>query len=163
MLSWLCIFHLAICTTQGIKALSENKVTGLAHWSLVTPCHSFLIFFSIFLHSPKSSILRISLDTAEAGPRHSMILSRGQFFPSAALPSSVCWLWLVVFVVSWLHDECRSTGYHTFTTALQMRNEESGQKRDFLLSGMQILPICISLARCKGVWKYRKMRYLWWA
>ena len=73
MLSWLYIFHLAICTTQGIKALSENKVTDLTHRSLVSPCHSFLIFFSIFLHSLTSSILRISLDSAEAGPRHENI------------------------------------------------------------------------------------------
>ena len=67
MLSQLCIFHLAVCTTQGIKALSENKVRGLTHWSLVTPCHSFLISFSIFL---TSSIVRISMDSAEAGPWH---------------------------------------------------------------------------------------------
>ena len=76
MLSWLCIFHLAVCTTQGIKALSENNVTGLSHWCLVTPCHSFLISFSIFLHSPTSSILKISLDSAEAGPWHTVSLIR---------------------------------------------------------------------------------------
>ena len=27
---------------QGIKALFENKVMGLAHRSLVSPCHSFV-------------------------------------------------------------------------------------------------------------------------
>ena len=31
MLSRLCVFHFAQCTAQGIKARSENKVTGLAH------------------------------------------------------------------------------------------------------------------------------------
>ena len=66
MLSRLCVFHFAQCTAQGIKARSENKVTGLAHWSLVTPCYSFI-------HSPTSSILRVSLDSAEAGPRHWLI------------------------------------------------------------------------------------------
>ena len=66
MLSRLCVFHFAQCTAQGIKARSENKVTGLAHWSLVTPCYSFI-------HSPPSSILRVSLDSAEAGPQHWLI------------------------------------------------------------------------------------------
>ena len=42
MLSWLCIFHFVQCTTQGIKAPSENTVMGLAHWSLVPPCQFFL-------------------------------------------------------------------------------------------------------------------------
>ena len=42
MLSWLCIFHFVQCTTQGIKAPSENTVMGLAHWSLVSPCPFFL-------------------------------------------------------------------------------------------------------------------------
>ena len=40
--AWLCIFHFALCTTQGIKAPFENKVMGLAHRSLVSPCHSFV-------------------------------------------------------------------------------------------------------------------------
>ena len=44
-----CIFHLAVCTTQGIKALSENKVTGLAHWRLVTL--SFFPYLFLYLSS----------------------------------------------------------------------------------------------------------------
>lgn len=60
-----------------------------------------------------------------------MILSRSQFFPSATLPSLVFWLWVLVFVVSWLHDGCHSTRYHTFTTASQGGKEKSEQKRGF--------------------------------
>ena len=42
---WLCIFHLPLCTSQGIKVPFENKVMGLVHWSLVSPCHSFFFPF----------------------------------------------------------------------------------------------------------------------
>ena len=96
MLSWLCIFHLAVCTTQGIRALSENKLRGLAHWSLVTPCHSFFISVSIFLHSPTSSILRISLDSAEAGPRQKIdgeTVERVENFILQLFPNHCRW-WL---------------------------------------------------------------------
>ena len=41
---WLCIFHFPLCTSQGIKVPFENKVMGLAHRSLVSPCHSFFLF-----------------------------------------------------------------------------------------------------------------------
>ena len=44
LLSWLCILHFAQCTTQGIKVPSENKVMGLAHRSLASPCQSFFPF-----------------------------------------------------------------------------------------------------------------------
>ena len=41
---WLCIFHFPLRTSQGIKVPFENKVMGLAHRSLVSPCHSFFLF-----------------------------------------------------------------------------------------------------------------------
>ena len=40
--AWLCIFQFPLSTSQGIKASFENKVTGLAHQSLVSPYHSFV-------------------------------------------------------------------------------------------------------------------------
>ena len=46
---WLCIFHFPLCTSQGVKVPFENKVMGLAHWSLVSPCRSFLPFPSFSL------------------------------------------------------------------------------------------------------------------
>ena len=70
MLSWLCIFHLAVCATQGIKALSKNKVSGPRSPKKLGHPVSFFISLPIFLHSPTSSILKISLDSAEARPRH---------------------------------------------------------------------------------------------
>ena len=60
--AWLCIFHFALCTTQGIKAPFENKVTGLAHWSLVSLCHSFV--------RQCCSSWGYPLDPAEARPQH---------------------------------------------------------------------------------------------
>ena len=54
MLSWLCIFHLAVCTTQSIKALSENKIMGLAYRrSLVSSCLSFFLSYSLFQADPQ--------------------------------------------------------------------------------------------------------------
>ena len=41
---WLCIFHFPLCTSQGIKVPFENKVMGLTHRSLVSPCGSFFPF-----------------------------------------------------------------------------------------------------------------------
>ena len=46
---WLWIFHFPLCTSQGIKVPFENKVMGLAHRSLVSPCHSFFPFPSFSL------------------------------------------------------------------------------------------------------------------
>ena len=43
-----CIFHFPLCTSQGIKAPFENTVIGLAHQSLVTPCHSFFLSLPLF-------------------------------------------------------------------------------------------------------------------
>ena len=43
-----CIFHFPLCTSQGIKVPFENKVMGLAHRSLVSPCRSFFFFFLLF-------------------------------------------------------------------------------------------------------------------
>ena len=59
--------HFSPCCmyNSGNKSPKKNKVMGLARRSVV----SFFISLSIFLHSPTSSILRISLDSAEAGPR----------------------------------------------------------------------------------------------
>ena len=80
MLSWLCIFHLAVCTTQGIKALSENKVTGLAHRrSLVSPCLSFFLSYSLFQADPQPLSLLyflicniLSLSLSKSLHRHSL-------------------------------------------------------------------------------------------
>ena len=47
VLSWLCIFHLAVCITQGIKALRRIKCTGLAQRSLVTPCLFLYLFIDL--------------------------------------------------------------------------------------------------------------------
>ena len=81
MLSWLCIFHLAVCTTQGIKAPSENKVKGLAHWrSLATPCHSFLISISLNLSCQRCHS-EDTLDPTGAGPRHQTMLSIWSLVP----------------------------------------------------------------------------------
>ena len=49
MLSWLCIFHLAVCITQGIKNPKKNKVRGLAQRSLVTPCLFLYLFIYLSL------------------------------------------------------------------------------------------------------------------
>ena len=119
MLSWHCIFHLAVCTTQGIKALSENKVNGPRSLKLGHPMsfcfslsysfsasfstlfsylqHSFLISFSIFLHSGMSSILRISLDSAEAGPRH---LHTIHFLEESWRLEECWWLFLMTFMAN---------------------------------------------------------------
>ena len=48
-----CIFHFSLCTSKGIKVPFENKVMGLTHRSLVSPCCSFFPFpsfspFSLF-------------------------------------------------------------------------------------------------------------------
>ena len=56
--AWLCIFHFWKCVTQGIKAAFENKAADPLHLSLVSLCHL----------SPTPFILRVSLDSAEAGP-----------------------------------------------------------------------------------------------
>ena len=48
MLSWHCIFHLAVCTTQGIKALSENKVNGPRSLKLGHPMSFFFLFLTLF-------------------------------------------------------------------------------------------------------------------
>ena len=53
---------------SGYKSPEENKVKRASLTEAWSPRVSFLISFSIFLHSPTSSILRISLDSAEAGP-----------------------------------------------------------------------------------------------
>ena len=70
--------HFSPCCmyNSGYNSPEENKVK----WASLTkeawsPRVSFLISLSIFLHSLTSSILRISLDSAEAGPRHSFLHS----------------------------------------------------------------------------------------
>ena len=45
-----CIFHFPLCTSQGIKVPFENTVMGLAHRSLVTPCHFLSLSFSFSWH-----------------------------------------------------------------------------------------------------------------
>lgn len=57
----------------------------------------------------------------------SVMLSRSLFFPSSALPPSVCCLWILLFVVSWFHDDQHGTRYQVFTTASQVGKEKSGR------------------------------------
>ena len=50
---WLCIFHYSLSTAQFIQAPLENKVLGLTHWSLVSPCCYFFLF--VFRLTPWSA------------------------------------------------------------------------------------------------------------
>ena len=76
MLSWLCIFQPYCMYNSVYKSPEENKVKGASLTEAWSPRVSFLISFSIFLHSLMSSILRISLDSAEAGPWQSTMVQK---------------------------------------------------------------------------------------
>ena len=56
--AWLCIFHFWKCVTQGIKAPFKNKAADPTSPKLGLPMSSFTDLF----------ILRVSLDSTEAGP-----------------------------------------------------------------------------------------------
>ena len=45
MLSWLCIFHLAVCITQGIKAPRKIKVNGSRSKKLGHPMSLYLFIY----------------------------------------------------------------------------------------------------------------------
>ena len=63
--------HFSPCCmyNSGYKSPQENKVKRASPTEAWSPRVILSLSFSIFLHSPTSSILRISLDSAEAGPR----------------------------------------------------------------------------------------------
>ena len=75
--------HFSPCCmyNSGYKSPEENKVNGPRSPKKLGHPVSFLISFPIFLHLPTSSILRISLDSAEAGPRHQTMLSIWSLVP----------------------------------------------------------------------------------
>ena len=77
--AWLCLFHFAQCTTQGIKAPSENKVMGFAHWSLVSPYCSFFLFFLFGLIPWSAGALWVHF-SARASKTHSRRCPRWGIF-----------------------------------------------------------------------------------
>ena len=64
-----CIYN------SGYKSPEENKVNGPCSLKFGHPV-SFFPYLLLYLHSPTSSILKISLDSAEAGPWHTVSLIR---------------------------------------------------------------------------------------
>uniref|UniRef100_A0ABI7YZN7 CWH43-like N-terminal domain-containing protein n=23 Tax=Laurasiatheria TaxID=314145 RepID=A0ABI7YZN7_FELCA len=67
-----------------------------------------------------------------------MLLSRSQFFSSSPLPSSVCRLWIFVFVVLWL-----TAIWYILTPASQVGKEKSGRKEAFHCQGCKPFPFAI--------------------
>ena len=76
---------------SGYKSPEENKVKWASLTEAWSPRVSFLISLSIFLHLPMSSILRISLDSAEAGPRQ--FLEKDLIFGGEICVKGFCLSW----------------------------------------------------------------------
>ena len=93
----LCIFtpsgKASVASVNRASPLSQGFISFLCKQRNIS-FYSFLSHsFISFIHSPISSILRVSLDSAEAGPRHLVNIIMSKYFKvhTGACQLKLCW------------------------------------------------------------------------